>query len=213
MGFYCCACARTWSRSATCWIAVSESATAVRVRRSALASLRSPVAFRALRGCFETARRPRARASMRADKSAAATAACNTVNPTSSGNAVMAEVKSDIEIARAAKKKPIQEIGAKLGIPTEHLLPYGHDKAKISAEFIKSKQRRQGRQADPRHRHQPDAGRRRQDHDHGRPRRRPEPHRQEGDRLHPRGLARARISASRAVRPAAAMRRSCRWRT
>ncbi len=47
-------------------------------------------------------------------------------------------VKSDIEIARDAKKKPIQEIGAKLGIPTEHLLPYGHDKAKISAEFITS---------------------------------------------------------------------------
>jgi len=50
----------------------------------------------------------------------------------------MAEVKSDIEIARAAKKKPIQEIGAKIGIPNEHLLPYGHDKAKVSAEFIKS---------------------------------------------------------------------------
>jgi len=51
----------------------------------------------------------------------------------------MAEYKSDIEIARAAKKKPIQEIGAKIGIPSEHLLPYGHDKAKISAEFIASK--------------------------------------------------------------------------
>ncbi|MBN8242603.1 formate--tetrahydrofolate ligase [Nitratireductor aquimarinus] len=47
-----------------------------------------------------------------------------------------AEVKSDIEIARAAKKKPIQEIGARLDIPSEHLLPYGHDKAKVSAEFI-----------------------------------------------------------------------------
>jgi formate--tetrahydrofolate ligase len=46
--------------------------------------------------------------------------------------------KTDIEIAREAKKKPIQEIGAKLGIPTEHLLPYGHDKAKIGQEFIKS---------------------------------------------------------------------------
>ncbi|MBX2854379.1 MAG: formate--tetrahydrofolate ligase [Rhodobacteraceae bacterium] len=45
---------------------------------------------------------------------------------------------SDIEIARKANKKPIQEIGAKLGIPTEHLLPFGHDKAKVSAEFIKS---------------------------------------------------------------------------
>src|SRR4029453_19412845 len=52
------------------------------------------------------------------------------------GATVMAEFKSDIEIARGAKKKPIQEIGAKLGIPSEHLLPYGHDKAKVSAEFI-----------------------------------------------------------------------------
>ena len=43
---------------------------------------------------------------------------------------------SDIEIARAANKKPIQEIGEKLGIGSEHLLPYGHDKAKVSAEFI-----------------------------------------------------------------------------
>ncbi len=45
-------------------------------------------------------------------------------------------MKTDIEIARAAKKKPIQEIGARLGVPAEHLLPFGHDKAKISAEFI-----------------------------------------------------------------------------
>jgi formate--tetrahydrofolate ligase len=47
-------------------------------------------------------------------------------------------VKTDIEIAREAKKKPILEIGAKLGIGAEHLLPYGHDKAKVSQEFIKS---------------------------------------------------------------------------
>ncbi|MAJ34858.1 MAG: formate--tetrahydrofolate ligase [Candidatus Puniceispirillum sp. TMED52] len=46
--------------------------------------------------------------------------------------------KSDIEIAREAKKKPIQEIGEKLGIPYEHLLPFGHDKAKVSEPFIKS---------------------------------------------------------------------------
>ncbi|MDF1598621.1 formate--tetrahydrofolate ligase [Mesorhizobium sp. YIM 152430] len=50
----------------------------------------------------------------------------------------MAEVKSDIAIARAANKKPIMEIGASLGIPHEHLLPYGHDKAKVSADYIKS---------------------------------------------------------------------------
>ena len=46
--------------------------------------------------------------------------------------------KTDIEIAREAKKQPIMEIGAKLGIPSEHLLPYGHDKAKVSQEFIRS---------------------------------------------------------------------------
>jgi formate--tetrahydrofolate ligase len=46
--------------------------------------------------------------------------------------------KTDIEIAREAKKRPILEIGAKLGIPSEHLLPYGHDKAKVGQEFIKS---------------------------------------------------------------------------
>ncbi|MBR9652646.1 formate--tetrahydrofolate ligase [Thalassovita aquimarina] len=44
--------------------------------------------------------------------------------------------KSDIEIAREANKKPIQEIGAKLGIGSEYLLPYGHDKAKVSQDFI-----------------------------------------------------------------------------
>jgi len=47
---------------------------------------------------------------------------------------------SDIEIARKANKQPIQEIGAKLGIPSEHLLPFGHDKAKVSEEFIQSVQ-------------------------------------------------------------------------
>jgi formate--tetrahydrofolate ligase len=46
--------------------------------------------------------------------------------------------KTDIQIAREANKKPIQEIGAKLGIASDHLLPYGHDKAKVSQEFINS---------------------------------------------------------------------------
>ena len=46
--------------------------------------------------------------------------------------------KSDIEIARAARKKPILEIGAALGIPAESLEPYGNDKAKVSAEFVAS---------------------------------------------------------------------------
>ena len=45
-------------------------------------------------------------------------------------------VKSDIEIARAATLKPIQEIAERLGIPSGDLIPYGHDKAKISGDFI-----------------------------------------------------------------------------
>ena len=54
--------------------------------------------------------------------------------------------KTDIQIAREAKKIPIQEVGAKLNIPTEHLLPFGHDKAKVSAEFIKAqKTKKDGR--------------------------------------------------------------------
>ena len=47
-------------------------------------------------------------------------------------------VKTDIEIAREAKKQPIMAIGAKLGIPEADLLPYGHDKAKVSQSFLKS---------------------------------------------------------------------------
>ncbi|GLQ37188.1 formate--tetrahydrofolate ligase [Rhizobium albus] len=50
----------------------------------------------------------------------------------------MTSVQSDIEIARAAAKKPIMEIGAALGIPADQLVPYGHDKAKVSADFIGS---------------------------------------------------------------------------
>jgi formate--tetrahydrofolate ligase len=46
--------------------------------------------------------------------------------------------KTDIEIAREAKKQPILEVGAKLGIPAEHLLPYGHDKAKVGQDFIRA---------------------------------------------------------------------------
>ena len=47
-------------------------------------------------------------------------------------------VKSDIEIAQAAEIRPITEIASKLDIPHESLIPYGHDKAKINAEFISS---------------------------------------------------------------------------
>ncbi len=45
---------------------------------------------------------------------------------------------SDIEIARQATKLPIGEIAAKLDIPYEDIVPYGHDKAKISAKYIET---------------------------------------------------------------------------
>jgi formate--tetrahydrofolate ligase len=50
--------------------------------------------------------------------------------------------KSDIQIAREATMKPIAEIGAKLGIPGEHILQYGPTKGKVSFDFIKSVQDR-----------------------------------------------------------------------
>jgi formate--tetrahydrofolate ligase len=48
--------------------------------------------------------------------------------------------KSDIEIAREATLKPITEIAQKLDIPPESFKPYGHDKAKLTTEFINSLQ-------------------------------------------------------------------------
>ncbi len=47
-------------------------------------------------------------------------------------------VKSDIEIARDAKMRPILEVGADLGIPTTSLDPYGHYKAKVSMDYVDS---------------------------------------------------------------------------
>jgi formate--tetrahydrofolate ligase len=49
--------------------------------------------------------------------------------------------KSDIEISQAAKKTPILEIAKKrLGIDAENLDPYGHYKAKVSMDYVKSLQ-------------------------------------------------------------------------
>ena len=49
----------------------------------------------------------------------------------------------DLEIARAAKLRPIAEIAAKLNIPDEAIEPYGRHKAKISLDFVNSVQHRQ----------------------------------------------------------------------
>src|SRR6185369_10770251 len=48
------------------------------------------------------------------------------------------KVGSDIEIARAAKMKPIGDVAKKIGIPDEHLYRYGPTKAKLSLSFIES---------------------------------------------------------------------------
>jgi formate--tetrahydrofolate ligase len=47
-------------------------------------------------------------------------------------------MKSDLEIARETKLRPIAEIAAKLDIPDEALEPYGRHKAKIGSGFIDS---------------------------------------------------------------------------
>ncbi|MEY4492728.1 MAG: hypothetical protein RL355_77 [Actinomycetota bacterium] len=47
-------------------------------------------------------------------------------------------MKSDIEIAREGKIKPIGEIASRIGIPAEAILNYGPTKAKVSMEFIDS---------------------------------------------------------------------------
>src|SRR6516162_10993537 len=50
-------------------------------------------------------------------------------------------VRSDIEIARDAKMKPIAEVGKRIGIPESALLNYGPYKAKVSFDFINDVQR------------------------------------------------------------------------
>ena len=45
--------------------------------------------------------------------------------------------RSDIEIARSAKKIPIADVAKKLGNPYEDIVPYGHDIAKISDNFFR----------------------------------------------------------------------------
>ena len=45
-------------------------------------------------------------------------------------------MQSDIDIARAATLKPITQIGEHLSIPAEQLIPFGHDKAKLSQDCM-----------------------------------------------------------------------------
>ncbi len=45
---------------------------------------------------------------------------------------------SDIEIAQAAKMQRIVAVAHQLGIPEDHLVPYGHYKSKVSLEYVDS---------------------------------------------------------------------------
>ena len=55
--------------------------------------------------------------------------------------------KSDIEISQAAKPRRIVDLAKeKLGIASENLEPYGHYKAKVSMDYIKSlKEKKDGK--------------------------------------------------------------------
>ena len=46
-------------------------------------------------------------------------------------------MKSDLEIAQQASLKPIADIAAKLNIPEDALIPFGHSKAKVSMNLVK----------------------------------------------------------------------------
>ena len=49
----------------------------------------------------------------------------------------MSDYKSDLEIAREAKKLPISKVASdRLSIEEKNLVPYGHFKAKLNSEYI-----------------------------------------------------------------------------
>ena len=50
---------------------------------------------------------------------------------------------NDIDIARAATAKPIQEVAEGLSIPSSALKPYGHDKAKIDLNWLQQQPERE----------------------------------------------------------------------
>ena len=50
----------------------------------------------------------------------------------------MATYPSDLEIANAAQKKPIDEIAKALNIDQKELIKFGDDKAKLNSDFINS---------------------------------------------------------------------------
>ena len=48
------------------------------------------------------------------------------------------QVKSDLEIARAARFKPMTEVAARLGLPADAIIPYGRHKAKLDLDHLRA---------------------------------------------------------------------------
>ena len=114
-------------------------------------------------------------------------------------------MKSSLEIAQEAELRPIEEIAAAAGLEDDEVEPYGRYKAKIRLSVLGPAEGPARRQAHLRHRHHAHDGRRGQDDDArssltqgmgaiG----------EQALAVPARALARARSSASRAARPAAA---------
>ena len=51
-------------------------------------------------------------------------------------------MKTDIEIAQAAKLKKISDVASKLDIGADDLMPYGHHMAKLSANYVKQQEKK-----------------------------------------------------------------------
>ncbi len=98
---------------------------------------------------------------------------------------------SDIEIAQAAKMRPIMDIAPR---EARHRAGEPQPLWPLQGQGVDGlhqvAQGQEERQADPGHRDHADAGGRGQDHHHGRPHRRAQPHRQEGDDVPARAVAR-----------------------
>lgn len=51
---------------------------------------------------------------------------------------------TDIEIARSVKPRPIMEIAESIGLPSDDIIPYGHDKAKVRFQAIEKSKNPEG---------------------------------------------------------------------
>jgi formate--tetrahydrofolate ligase len=51
---------------------------------------------------------------------------------------VAEQVKSDLEIARAARFKPMVEVAGRLGLPADAIIPYGRHKAKLDLDYLRT---------------------------------------------------------------------------